>query len=144
MENGRSKYYQENDELRARFTGWLATVIYRAKLRYMEKQKRVKATVPIENVPESFLAYQETLFSHVEHTANDFDFEEERLARAYSSLPLMRREILRLLCVEDLKADEIARRLNCSIQHVYNQRSLALKRLRQLLEKESGDENDKG
>ena len=57
----------------------------------MEKQKRVKATVPIEDVPESFLAYQETLFSHVEHTANDFDFEEERLARAYSSLPLMRR-----------------------------------------------------
>lgn len=90
------------------------------------------------------MAYQETLFSHVEHTANDFDFEEERLARAYSSLPLMRREILRLLFVEDLKADEIARRLNCSIQHVYNQRSLALKRLRQLLEKESGDENDKG
>ena len=133
MENRHSKYYQKNDELRARFTGWLDTVIYRAKLRYMEKQKRVKATVPIDDVPESFLGYQETLFSHVERTANDFDFEEERLAIAYSSLPLMRREILRLLFVEDLKADEIARRLNCSIQHVYNQRSLALKRLRQLL-----------
>lgn len=144
MENRHSKYYQKNDELRARFTGWLDTVIYRAKLRYMEKQKRLKATVPIDDVPESFLGYQETLFSHVERTANDFDFEEERLAIAYSSLPLMRREILRLLFVEDLKADEIARRLNCSIQHVYNQRSLALKRLRQLLEKEGGDENAKG
>ena len=144
MENRHSKYYQKNDELRARFTGWLDTVIYCAKLRYMEKQKRVKATVPIDDVPESFLGYQETLFSHVERTANDFDFEEERLAIAYSSLPLMRREILRLLFVEDLKADEIARRLNCSIQHVYNQRSLALKRLRQLLEKEGGDENAKG
>lgn len=144
MENRHSKYYQKNDELRARFTGWLDTVIYRAKLRYMEKQKRVKATVPIDDVPESFLGYQETLFSYVERTANDFDFEEERLAIAYSSLPLMRREILRLLFVEDLKADEIARRLNCSIQHVYNQRSLALKRLRQLLEKEGGDENAKG
>ena len=142
MENRHSKYYQKNDELRARFTGWLDTVIYRAKLRYMEKQKRLKATVPIDDVPESFLGYQETLFSHVERTANDF--EEERLAIAYSSLPLMRREILRLLFVEDLKADEIARRLNCSIQHVYNQRSLALKRLRQLLEKEGGDENAKG
>ena len=96
MENRHSKYYQKNDELRARFTGWLDTVIYRAKLRYMEKQKRVKATVPIDDVPESFLGYQETLFSHVERTANDFDFEEERLAIAYSSLPLMRREILRL------------------------------------------------
>jgi RNA polymerase sigma factor (sigma-70 family) len=144
MENRHSKYYQKNDELRARFTGWLNTVIYRAKLRYMERHKRVIATVPIDDVPESFLEYQETLFSHVERTANDFDFEEERLAEAYSSLPLMRREILRLLFVEDLKADEIARRLNCSIQHVYNQRSLALKRLRQLLEKESGDGNDRG
>lgn len=144
MENRRSKYYQENDELRARFTGWLDTVIYRAKLRYMEKQEQEKITVSIEDVPESFLEYRETLFSHVERTANDFDFEEERLAMAYSSLPLMRREILRLLFVEDLKADEIAKRLNCSVQHVYNQRSLALKRLRQLLEKEGGDGNDKG
>ena len=144
MENRHSKYYQKNDELRARFTGWLDTVIYRSKLRYMEKQKRVKATVPIDEVPFSFLGYQETLFSHVERTANDFDFEEERLAIAYSSLPLMRREILRLLFVEDLKADEIARRLNCWLLHVYNQRSLALKRLRQLLETEGGDENAKG
>lgn len=144
MENRRSKYYQENDELRARFTGWLDTVIYRAKLRYMEKQEQEKITVSIEDVPESFLEYRETLFSHVEHTANDFDFEEERLAMAYSSLPLMRREILRLLFVEDLKADEIAKRLNCSVQHVYNQRSLALKRLRQLLERKGGDGNDKG
>ena len=137
-------HFQENDELRARFTAWLDTVVYRARLKYMRKKEQDVTTIPIEDVPESFLEYREASFSLSERTVCDFDFEEERLAHACSSLPLMRREILRLLFVEELKADEIAKRLNCSVQYVYNQRSLALKRLRQLLGTEGGDEHDKG
>ena len=68
-----------------------------------------------------------------------FTFEEERLAKAFSQLPLMRQRILTLLFVNELTPAEIAKQMNCSVQHVYNQRSLALKRLRQLLREEGAD-----
>ena len=40
-----------------------------------------------------------------------------------------------MLFVEEKMPYEIARELNCSVQHVYNQKSLALKKLRLALEK---------
>lgn len=69
-------------------------------------------------------------------TPDSFDFEEQRLADAFRELPLMRRRILEMLFVEDLTPSEIAAKLHCSVQHVYNQRSLAIKRLRERLIKE--------
>lgn len=64
-----------------------------------------------------------------------FDFEEERLAKAFYQLPLMKRKILEMLFVENIKPDEIAKRLNCSPQYVYNQRLRAIKKLREELAK---------
>lgn len=69
-------------------------------------------------------------------TPDSFDFEEQRLAEAFRELLLMRRRILEMLFVEDLTPSEIAAKLHCSVQHVYNQRSLAIKRLRERLIKE--------
>lgn len=69
-------------------------------------------------------------------TPDSFDFEEQRLAEAFRELPLMRRRILEMLFVEELAPSEIAAKLHCSVQHVYNQRSLAIKRLRERLIKE--------
>lgn len=69
-------------------------------------------------------------------TPDSFDFEEQRLAEAFRELPLMRRRILEMLFVEELTPSEIAAKLHCSVQHVYNQRSLAIKRLRERLIKE--------
>ena len=64
---------------------------------------------------------------------DDFDFEEARLASAFSALPLMRREVLRLLFVEMKEPEEISKILNCSTNYVHLQKSRALKRLRELL-----------
>lgn len=131
--------YKDNfecDELRARFTNWLDMVVYRAKLRYMRSQERTVKTVSIDEVPESCLDWHEPRYFSPNSAPQDFDFEEERLAEAFSQLTLMRKEVLRLLFVEEREPVEIAARMNCSVQHVYNQRSLAIKRLRELLEKE--------
>ena len=92
--------------------------------------------MPLDDVPETLLA-DDTAFPT--DVSGDFDFEEERLANAFSQLPLMRQKILIMLFAEELAPKEIARRMNCSVNHVYNQRSLAIKRLRQLLE-EGGEE----
>ena len=131
-----SNDHLEKDELRARFTKWMETVVYRAKLKYIRKQGRELETVSIEDVSEDILTWDETGYCLDTVTKNEFVFEEERLADAFSQLPLMRKEVLRLLFVEEMEPAEIAKRMNCSVQHVYNQRSLAIKKLRQQLENE--------
>ena len=61
---------------------------------------------------------------------DDFCFEEERLAKAYAELPLLRKQILKLMYVDELEVKEIARLLNCSAQYVSNQKQKGLKHLR--------------
>ena len=133
-------YYRqdENDELRARFTAWLIKTVYHAKLDYLKKLERQLKTISIDDVPQENLSYEAQYQSG---QADSFEFEEERLAKAYSELPIKRQEILTMLFVEDKSPKEIAKQLNCSIQHVYNQQSLALKKLRHLLTK--GGEEEK-
>ena len=125
------KHPQEKDELRARFTAFLTTMVKRAKLDYLDKLNALPETVSLSNLPdlEDPNAEIQTAISQTE-----FEFEAERLAQAFATLPLMRRRILQMLFVEGLNPSEIAAQLNCSVGHVYNQRSLALKKLRAILE----------
>lgn len=89
--------------------------------------------MPLE---EADVAIVDTALLSAGVTPDSFDFEEQRLAEAFRELPLMRRRILEMLFVEELTPSEIAAKLHCSVQHVYNQRSLAIKRLRERLIKE--------
>lgn len=131
----------ERDELKARFTKWLDTTVYRARIDYIRKNAQGYETISIEDVPENILttADEESRWINAAADKNAFDFEEEKLAKAFAELPLMRQRILTMLFVEDKKSEEIAAELHCSVQHVYNQRSLALKKLRIRLE-EGGEE----
>lgn len=125
----------ERDELKARFTAWLETTVYRAKLKYLEREKQKMEIVSIQDVPENLLSISDkAIYKNITQSA--FDFEEERLAEAFATLPIKRQKILTMLFVEERKPEEIARLLNCSPQHVYDQRYQALKKLRQALEKE--------
>lgn len=126
----------EKDELRARFTKWLETTVYRARLKYLERQKQKIETISLEELPENMLPVSDKLF-YDEVSQSAFDFEEERLARAFANLPIKRQQILTMLFVEERKPEEIAKILNCSPQHVYDQRYQALKKLRMALSKGS-------
>ena len=68
-----------------------------------------------------------------------YDFEEERLTKAFMELLLKRRQVMELLFLTDLSETETAKRLNCSLQYVRNQRCIALKKLRSRL-MEGGDD----
>ena len=48
----------ERDELRARFTVWLETTVYRARLKYLEREKPKVDTVSIEELPVYDQRYQ--------------------------------------------------------------------------------------
>lgn len=107
-----------------------------ARSNYCKKLSREIPTISIEDVPERLLAEE----NPPEYkSGRDFDFEEEKLSEAFRTLPLMKRRILTMLFVEQLSPREIASHLNCSVQYVYNQRSLALKSLRRIIANRSDD-----
>ncbi len=126
-----------DDQLRAQFTKWLDTTIYRAKLKYLRKTAQKLETISLESLAESRQTAYEESWSHAA-SETDFAFEEKRLEAAFKKLSVKRRQILALLFVEERKPEAIARLLNCSVQHVYDQRYQALKKLRRELEKEGG------
>lgn len=127
----------ERDELRGRFTVWLETLVSRAKIDYCRRNKNNIEFVPIDDLSEECLAVEDPVYISPERQM-EFEFEEERLAKAFAELPKTRKEILSLLYVQQKAPQEIADELGCTVQHVYNQRSKALKTLRTKLS--GGDE----
>lgn len=136
--------YRQNtdqDRLRAEFTVWLDTLIRRAKLDYLRKQKVSANIISFEELGEDNIAVSEDEWTrNILLQEDDFNFEEEKLARAYAELPLMRKQILKLLYVDELEVKEIARMLNCSKQYVSNQKLKSIKHLRKRM-MEGGDDN---
>ena len=126
------------DELRARFTSWMEITLVRARKDYMEQLRRQPQYVSLDSIPADLISDPRNYFAEAERSATDFEFEEAKLANAFSELPLMRREVLRLLFVEMKEPAEIAAILHCSTNYVHLQKSRALKRLRELLTE--GDE----
>ena len=96
--------YRQNadrDELRARFTAWLDTLIRRAKLNYLRKTEIPVDIVSLEELfEENIPVSEDEWMRQLLFQDNDFNFEEERLATAYAELPLMRQQILKLLYVD--------------------------------------------
>ena len=128
-------HQQDNEDiLRGCFTKWLDIVIYRAKLKYLRRAEIKLETISFEELPESSQPVYEDRM-RLNDSKSDFDFEEERLADAFAKLPIKRQEILTMLFVEGKKPEEIAEKLNCSAQHVYDQKYQALKKLRVELKK---------
>jgi len=136
--------YRQNtdrDELRAEFTVWLDTLIRRAKLDYLRKNTIPVDIVSLEDLHEdNYPVVEDEWMNYVLLQDDDFNFEQERLAIAYAQLPLLRKQILKLLFVQGLKVKEIARMLNCSPNFVSDQKRRALEALRRKLA-EGGDED---
>lgn len=125
---------QERDELRARFTGWLEVLAYRVRRNYLRDCGRNPLSISLDEIAEDRFAVQDVQRAGMPDQSNSFDFEEEQLAQAFAKLPAMKKRILTMLFVLEMEPEEIARELGCTVQNVYNQRSLALKRFRKALE----------
>lgn len=137
--------YRQNadrDELRAEFTVWLDTLIRRAKLDYLRRNAVPVDIVSIEDLHEdNYPVLEDEWMNRLLQQEDDFNFEQERLATAYAQLPLLRKQILKLLFVEGVKVKDIASMLNCSPTFVSDQKRRALEALRRRLS-EGGDENE--
>ena len=122
-----------NDDLRNRFTAYMQKVVYHAKVDYIRRRKTQRPSSDVDSAKASELSYEQD-FRLVSDA--DFDFEEQRLADNFASLPLIRRQILKLLFVNGLTAIEVAEELGCSLDYVYSNKRRALQKLRDQLQEE--------
>jgi RNA polymerase sigma factor (sigma-70 family) len=119
----------EPDVLRARFTCWLEVLVYRAGRKYLRKEEHRIKTISLDDLPEE----QWPIAPAPVLRETEFDFEEERLARAFSELSVERQKLLTLVFLYDLKPEEAAEVLHYSIKKFYNNKYEALKKLRTML-----------
>lgn len=135
---GEGQNFQNPDILRARFTVWIERVIKNARVDYLRQHKKKLETISMDELysDEQIIGDKDVRLPKSE---TSFEFEEERLSDAFYKLPLMKRKILELLFVHDMKPNEIAKQMNCSAQYVYNQKLLAIKKLREQLCKDGDD-----
>lgn len=127
------RQFSGNDYLRARFTMWLNTTLIRARARYLETHTQKLEVIPLDAGLSESIPDPVNYFVDAERSKTDFDFAEERLAKAFSELTLMRREVLRLLFVEEKTSEEVAKQLCISPNSVYQFEHQALEKMRHLL-----------
>ena len=127
--------------LRCRFTKWLEILIYRVKINYLSDISKQTETLSLDElIDKGFQAEAPQNAYRFVDSDNSFSFNDDAIAEAVMKLPKKRRRILELLFIEGLKPIEVSELLGCSLQHVYNRRSAAIKELRSALIEE--DKND--
>ena len=122
---------QQNDELRYRFTAWMKVVVTNAKIDYIRRQNRHSNEISIENDKLADTLTYEPINEFDD--LNGFNFDNGNLFAAFKKLTPKRKQVLELLYVRNLTPEEITVELQCSLQYVYNLRSLAIKELKTLL-----------
>ena len=122
--------FEPRDELRGRFTRFLEVTMKHVRQNYLRKLSREPKTISLDIVSEIEIPLIAGPTPYEEH---EFTFEESRLAEAFRQLPMARQKVLIYLFVEEMYPEEIAELTGCTVQHIYNQRSLAVKKLRKLL-----------
>lgn len=93
-------------------------------------QKYVSLIMDCLNIDSAAQVYIEAI-----QTMDDgFDFENEHLAKLFMKLAPKKRKVLEMLFVHCLEPEDVAKNLQCTLQHVYNMRSLALKELKEKMQ----------
>lgn len=126
----------KQDLLRARFTIWLKRVIVNARIDYLRQLNSVDKFLYDECDEDVFR--QDFSF---ELKKEKFDFDNEEISRAIYKLSKQRQYVLIKTYINNKSFEEIAKELSVTVQHVYNQHSLAIKQLKSILSK--GKNNEK-
>lgn len=126
------KDISQTDELRIRFTAWITVVVQRAKIDYIRQQSRHPKSIPLDSIAEDEVC-SVNIFNDAIESAESFEFDDERVAIAFSALSLTRKKILTLMFVQGKTAEQVAEILECSTKHIFNEKSLALKQIRECL-----------
>lgn len=110
-------------------------MVKRAKIDYIRRLNRRSNEISIEDEQlTDKLIYEPS--SEIEGPETCFEFDNRTLSAAFKKSAPKRRRLLELLFIHNMTPDDVAVELRCSLQHVYNLRSLTLKELKSRLNEE--------
>lgn len=121
------------DSLRGKFTAWMKVVVKRAKIDYIRRLKRHSNEISIDDEQLTDKLIYEPI-KDTEDVDNGFVFNNERLLALFMKMSPKRRQVLEMLFVHNMTPEEISVEMQCTLQHVYNLRSLAIKELKNKLD----------
>lgn len=122
----------KDDALRCRFTAWMKVVVKRAKIDYIRQMDRQAKLVSLETITEEEICTYSDFNTNIK-SSESFEFEDDNITEAFLSLSLFRQKILTLMFVQGKTADQVAKIVGRSVKHVFNEKSLALKQIRENL-----------
>lgn len=123
------------DALRGKFTAWMKVVVKRAKIDYVRRLNRHSNEISIDDEQLTDKLIYEPI-KETEAADNGFVFNNERLLALFRKMAPKRRQVLEMLFVHNMTPEEISAEMQCTLQHVYNLRSLAIKELKNKLDNE--------
>lgn len=103
----------DNNDLIYRFTAWLKVVVKRAKIDYLRRDKGKQSEVSLydDDLSNKLIASDGITSA----SSIDFDFNNERLAKAFNKLSANRKRILIMLYVDRIPPEEIAKEYSYSL-----------------------------
>ena len=130
---------KQQDELRARFTVFIQHVIIHARISYLRQIQKTAFEISFSEIKNTPAQDFDTQYKEFMTDRLNFNFEEDILAKAFSSLPLMKKKIIKLAFLYDYSPAEIAQKLHCPIKYVYDQKYLAIKKLQKIMKENCHD-----
>lgn len=129
-------YIEFDEEIKIRFTAWLRTLVKRARIDYLRKNRRREIEIPLSELSNSRnLSYEIKMIPLKQNVdKGEYEFEREDISRAFAFLTNTRRRVLLLLYVEGMSQKEVAKKLGISVQRVSKIKQDALFALKEMLE----------
>jgi RNA polymerase sigma factor (sigma-70 family) len=117
----------DNLDLLRRFSAYIKLVVTHARTDYLRKDRKTGLDISLDALPPEKEAVYPAYFADLQ---SEFDFDNERIALAFSHLSPLRRQILAYMFVEGISPQAIAGKLNITVDNVYLHKHRAVQALR--------------
>lgn len=115
-------------DLQKRFTIWMKKLVQNARIDYLRRTEKKVIEIPFTNLSERDrikLAEKSVIY------IDDSVFQNIKIEAIYKTLPIAQRNILWMLFVNQMNISEISACIGRSRQYIYNQKYLALKKMKE-------------
>ena len=119
----------------------MAAIVDNARKDYLRRVIRWEKEIPYEDALSAAIGGSYEMDGLAGWNGN-FEFQNEWLSEAFYNFKLLKQRILTLSFVYRLTAQEIADSLGCTVEYVYRQKHLLLKKLRDAA-MEGGEKREK-
>ena len=125
------------NDIEIKFTAWLKVLVKRARVDYFRRKQNLAREVFFDDLGEQDIRYIISNNNPIEFEESFEMFENKDLSEVYEQLTDTQRSVLYRIFVCEQTAAEIAVNTGWSIQHIYNQKYLAVKRIREFFKGEN-------